>query len=202
MRVTINGRGSEMLSTGQERLVLLSSEATEVGGTVITGEAAMAAILRNFSIAAGCFGGFALLLLGGFAVLGPPANRGMFLVMLAIAIVALPIVFIVSYRQRRQHWLTHLRERLVGLPPPGTRVRLDAAGVHLGDRAIAWSDLSVRQLDLLAMSRGRSGKVYLVNRLLLQTPGDDLALDRALTRNGEAIVNCAYRRLCRGHLQH
>jgi hypothetical protein len=105
-----------------------------------------------------------------------------------------------GYRRTERRWHARLPERVAALPPPGTPARLDAAGLVIGDRSIAWSELSVGQVELQALSNA-DDKTYLVERLVLRSPGPDITLDRNLMQNlmqnGALIVENAYRRLLR-----
>jgi hypothetical protein len=196
MKVLVNGRETLPLAAKRERTISLGAKPAEVAGEVISQAQASAAITRASRFFFYFMSGFCILLIVGVAVMADPPDR-LYIFPFALAV----LVFVLwllrwSYRRTQRRWLAQAPARAADLPPPGTAVRLDAAGLTMGDRAIAWPSLSVARLELLEVSGGDDTTV-LVDRLLLDTPDAPVALDRTLMKNGAAIVAYAYRRLCR-----
>jgi hypothetical protein len=114
--------------------------------------------------------------------------------------VAFPFVMFWVYRWRLSRWNRQAPQRMAAAPPPGAAVRLDAAGLTVGDAFVAWGDLVVERVDLASMA-GRQSAGYFLRRVAVRGPNLACALDVALMRNGQAIVNEVYRRLCRPALR-
>lgn len=200
MKVLINGKEKEKLSARQERLVSVGGKQEDITGAVITAEEATAALMRWTRVFLTCVVVLAGLLFIGIMVAAmyglQPPERGP---AIAFAVVMMGVsagLIRWGYRRTERRWHARLPQRVAALPPPGMSVRLDAAGLVIGDRSVAWSELSIGQVELQALS-GADDTTYLVERLVLRSPGPDITLDRNLMQNGALIVENAYRRLLR-----
>ncbi len=200
MKVLINGTEKEKLSAWQERLVAVGRKQEDIIGSVITAEEATAALMRWTRVFLTCVVVLAGILFVGIMVVamyGLQPSERVPTILFALVMMGVNAGLIRwGYHRTERRWHARLPERVAGLPPPGTPVRLDAAGLVIGDRSVAWSELGVGRVELQALS-SPDGTTYLVERLVLRSPGSDIALDRNLMQNGALIVENAYRRLLR-----
>jgi hypothetical protein len=106
---------------------------------------------------------------------------------------ALPVLFVVAYRVRRGRLYDSLPPRAARSLPPGTRIRVDASGLTIGDRFAAWNDVSVDRVDFEVI-RGRYGaRTYFVHQVDVRTSDFACTLDGLLLEQGQAIVAETYR---------
>jgi hypothetical protein len=196
MKVLINGTAVEGLTARQERSVSVGKARADVAGTVVSAEAATAALMRWARILFTCVGAFAGILIIGIVALADAQDRWLIYPFAVVMLIVVLGIIRWGYRRTERRWQSKLPARTAALPPPGTVVRLNATGLTIGDRSVAWSDLRVSELELLLIS-GADDSALIVDRMLLATAGADITLDRNLMQNGAAILDNVYRLLCR-----
>jgi hypothetical protein len=85
-----------------------------------------------------------------------------------------------------------LAERRQGLPEPGVLVTAGEAGLTIGEREAAWSDISVAAMRFKKDVDGE----YVLERLTLARAFEGVDLDLDLIEKGRAVVGYAFLRLC------
>jgi hypothetical protein len=79
-----------------------------------------------------------------------------------------------------------------GLPEPGVLVKADEAGLSIGERAAAWTDIALAAMRLRTDCDGE----YILERLKLARAFEGVDLDLDLIEKGRAVVGYAFLRLC------
>ncbi len=198
MQLFVNGKKRDGLSPGQERDITLGRKQSEVQSFVLAGDVATATFFRILRIVYLSLGGFciaAFVAVGVFALTDYQELWPVVPVAVVLA-VAMPLFMRWMYRRQTRQWLSRLPERVAALPPSGTIVRLDVAGLTSGGRTLAWPDMTVSLLELIA-TQFENASSYYVDRMVIVAGRETIALDRRLMKNGQMIVDEAYRRLCR-----
>lgn len=111
-----------------------------------------------------------------------------------VAALACVVMIRWAYRRGIRRWRDQREARAAALPPAGTRVRVDADGLTIGQAQAAWSRLVVEEVHFnkVAVSDDTS---YWIERLALSVDGSHFLVDREFLREGQAIVKFAYVKL-------
>ena len=78
--------------------------------------------------------------------------------------------------------------------PPGTPVRLDAAGLGVDGRTSAWSALSVEQVGI-RQRQGNKQRITYVEQLTLRGSQRSMNLDALFLTNGRTVLEQAWYRI-------
>jgi hypothetical protein len=98
---------------------------------------------------------------------------------------------------RRAAWPAKLTARSIGLPPAGSEVSADAAGLTIASRTWLWSELQIDEVHIVSRSAGDGSTSRQIERLVLTAAGAPVALDTFLMRGGQPVVDAAFRRAAR-----
>ena len=193
MQVTIKGRSGGDLPANWEKDIRLGAERSVVSGAVLERDAAAARFLARYRIVCACGVIFIWLLLFGLVALAKPSEQSLFNQIAVVMAVLMPMVFTAIYFVRRNQLYVSLPERAGVSPPPGTMIRVDAAGLAVGGRFAAWNDVTLDKVDF-DLIKGRYGsRTYLVHQVAVRTKDVTCTLDGLLLEKGDAIVAEVYR---------
>jgi hypothetical protein len=193
MQVTIKGRPATDLPANWDKDILLGSERSEVSGAVLDTDAAAAKFLFRYRIVCTCGVGFVWLVLYVMAAMATPGDRAFFVPFGWVMAMLMPLVFMAIYFVRRNRLYDSLPARAQASPPPGTRVRVDAAGLTIGDRFAAWNDVTVDRVDFDVIKGRYGSRTYLVHQVAVRAKDFSCVLDGLLMDQGHAIVAETYR---------
>jgi hypothetical protein len=113
--------------------------------------------------------------------------------LLGLAVILAVTAYIVYVR--RAAWPAKLTVRSIGLPPAGSDVSADDAGLTIASRTWRWSELQIDEVHIVSRSGADGSTDYQIERLVLLTAaGAPLALDTFLMRGGQPVVDAAFRR--------
>ena len=115
--------------------------------------------------------------------------------LLGLAILLAVTAYIVHVR--RAAWPAKLTARSIGLPPAGSDVSADDAGLTIATRTWLWSELQIDEVHIVSRSAGDGSTSHQIERLVLTAAGGPLALDTFLMRGGQPVVDAAFRRAVR-----
>jgi hypothetical protein len=196
MQVTIKGRPALDLPANWDDDIRLGSERTEVSGAVLDTATAAARFLFRYRIVCTCFVVFVWLVLYAMAALATPGDQAILVPFGLVMAVLMPLAFVAVYFVRRRGLLASLPERARAGPPPGTKIRVDASGLTIGDRFAAWNDLTLDRVDF-ELIKGRYGaRTYLVHQVAVRARDFSYTLDGLLMEQGHAIVAEIWRHKC------
>jgi len=195
MQVTVNDEPATDLWEGWEKQILLGTYRPEVSGSVLDQDAATDRILARFRIVCACLVGLIWLVAFGLASAARQGEPALTTAAWGLAVVG-PALLVLAYLARSRGFVASLPERAGRSPPPGTQVRVDAAGLTIGGHRTAWSDVTVDRVDFQFVSGrgGRRARTYFVRQIDLRSKDFAYTIDGTLLDEGAAIVNEIYRR--------
>jgi len=91
-------------------------------------------------------------------------------------------------------WHAALAQRNSGLAPVGTRLKIGAEGLTVGDGLLALPSLRIDQVEL-SEHRTRRMSIFLIERLTLSTASEVVVLDSAMIDRGRLFTGNVWRRL-------
>jgi hypothetical protein len=199
MQILIDSSPIAALSPRHRRDLRLSRPEAETIGKVLSADVAT----RQVHNAVRSQSRLVMILVGGFAVI----------VLLLLLLAKAPVLYSAAlaggtlaflvllrygYQSSERKWQRTLEARLEGLPPAGTTLRADDAGLRIGADTFPWSELAIVTLNLKSyvLKQGQGiQSYYLVQRLVLQAAGRSFSLDTSMIGNGQGVVDQIYRRL-------
>ena len=104
----------------------------------------------------------------------------------------LALWLIVRYRIGK--WNDGLAVRASGLPPVGTRIAVEEAGLVVGTKTFPWPSLRIDQVELRKFGQ-RYRNVYFLERLSLATAEEVVVLDAAMMDKGMLLIGNVWHRL-------
>jgi len=197
MQVTIKGRPATNLPADWDDDIRLGSERPEVSGAVLDGDAAAAKFLLRYRIVCTCAVVLIWLVLYAMAAMATPGDRAFLVPFGWVMAVLMPLVFLAIYLVRRSRLYDSLPARAQAAPPPGTKIRVDAAGLTIGGRLAAWNDLTLDRVDFELIKSRYGSRTYLVHQVAVRTKDLSYTLDGLLLEQGHAIVAEIWRHKCR-----
>jgi hypothetical protein len=193
MRVTINNRPAAGLSDDQEKDVRLAPVWAVVQGSILDSAAAASRVLFRWRAICICFVVLVWLVLVALAILPQSGDRDVLrefaLVMAGLTPLGLWLVYFV----KRGRLYASLPERSRASPPTGTPIRIDGAGLTIGNRSAAWNEVVVDRVDYSLVTGRHAYRAYYVSRLHLRLNDVPFVLDKSLLDEGVAIVDGIYR---------
>jgi len=194
MRVLVDDKPHDPLTPAQERDIGLSRAQELAEGSMLSAEEATRSYISQTKWLFVIMGGLCLLLTGGLGLLADPIDQAMIYGAVVVANLSLAAFLFFLLRRRARVWNDRMGLRLLGLAPAGSRIGFDATGLSVGDRALPWEALQIRQVDLAEFT-ARRATMYRIDRLSLDSPSGTVVLDPAMMRNGRLMVDNIWRRL-------
>lgn len=192
MQVTMDGEPAVDLPANWERYILLGPNRPEVTGFVLDSDTAAEKSLGQFRIVCVCGLGFIWLVAFGLTHVGATGQGASLIWGGWVIAVVTPVLLVLVYYARRKGLYASLPERSRKLPPPGTKIRIDASGLTIGERSTEWRDVAIDRVDFENMG-GRRPHNYLVHQIDVRTKDFAYTLDGVLMEQGAAIVAETYR---------
>jgi len=194
MRVVVDGKPQLELTAAHERGIRPMREVASVEGAVLSPDEATQAYATQQKTLFVILGAIVLVLTTSLSLLAAPQDQALVLAVIAAANLALWVFFYVILRRRMAAWNAALAQRSLGLPPAGTRVRIDAMGLTVDDRLLERAALRIDQVEL-SEHRARGVSIFLIERLSLATASEVVVLDSAMIGNGRLLTGNVWRRL-------
>ena len=194
MRVLIGDKLQGPLTAAQEGDVSSVRNAERVEGNVLSAEAATAAYLGQTKLIYMILGGSTVVLTLGLCLLADQQDQMMIFAAAIGCDLALGLFLIFLLRRRGKAWKARLPQRAAGLPPVGTTIAVDTAGLVIGGRTFPWPSLRIDEVELAEFTSERRS-VYFIERLLLGAGSEAIALDAAMIGKGRLVVGNVWRRM-------
>ncbi len=196
MQVMIKGRLATDLPANWEKDIRLGGERPDVSGVVIGGEAAAAKFLARYRVICLGFVIFIWVMLYAMAAMATPGDKSFLGPFGWVMAVLTPLALAAVYVVRRNRLYDSLPERARGSPPPGTKVRVSAAGLTIGDRFAAWNDITFDRVNFERITGRYGSRTFLVHQIALRMKDFACVLDGLLIEQGHAIVAETWRHKC------
>ena len=191
MIVIIEDGRSESFTTALRNRIVFGAVVGHATGTALTiNSAARARLLRSassFGLPGVCVG-----LVGALFIMDAGATVGALIVTLII----LCTVFIIFLRENLR-WKQQVQAAGSAVPPPGTPVLVDSAGLWLGSAVFPWRSVSIQQIRLRKARKIWGYYGYYLDQLSLHTSSGEVVLDSALVESGQNIVEYVFGRAYR-----
>jgi hypothetical protein len=199
MRIVFDGRQVESLEPKVVRRLDREADSPPVvEGVILSTDQVVDASARRFRIGLGWVGGIAaaiLIAVGIMALDYEPADLvvigPLYLVILAAFVMGGPAL----YRRSMARMRDDITRRLARMAPPGTAVRLDAAGLTFGGRATPWSDIAIEAVEIVTVYVSEGDDDYRIEAVVLEIRDRPVVLDQGVISNGPAIVDKVLRTL-------
>ncbi|HTR86967.1 MAG TPA: hypothetical protein VMI56_20975 [Reyranella sp.] len=198
MQVTINGSPAGNLPANWQKDILRGSSGRAVTGSVLEPTVAAGRFLSRYRLIGLGFVGLFWAGLFALVAFARPLDREVLVPVAAVLAVATPAMIAIAYRIRSARLRDSLPRRVVHLPPPGTLIRVDDAGLAIGDRVVAWADIAVDRVDFEVMVGRHGDRTYLVHQVDVRAGDFACTLDGLLLEEGQAIVAETCRRMAVG----
>lgn len=194
MRVLINDKPHDPLTPAQQRMLSLARVQDSAESSVLSAEEATRGYIRPIKQLFVVAGVFFVLIACGAALVAEPSDRAAVYGFVIVASLAVAVALFLALRRRARIWSERMGLRRLGLPPAGSRIGFDAAGLSIGDRTLPWSLLQIHQVDFAEFT-SRYASMYRIERLSLAASSDPVVLDAEMMRNGRVFVDNIWRRL-------
>jgi hypothetical protein len=200
MRILFDGREVESLppKVARKAIELEGGDSAEVEGVVLAGDKIVADAARRSRIGLSVLCGFFAVILVGVAIGVMSYEPGDMVVIGPLYLVILlgmawggPAM----YRRSTTRLQAQITTKLARLPPAETIVRLDAAGLTVGERMTPWSAIAVDTVEVVTLSNPDSDDSYTVDAVVLDAAGQPAVLDRGVMRGGSRLIGKALRTL-------
>jgi hypothetical protein len=200
MRILFDGREVESLppKVARKAIELEGGDSAEVEGVVLAGDKIVADAARRSRIGLSVLCGFFAVILIGVAIGVMSYEPGDMVVIGPLYLVILlgmawggPAM----YRRSTTRLQAQITTKLARLPPAETIVRLDAAGLTVGERMTPWSAIAVDTVEVVTLSNPDSDDSYTVDAVVLDAAGQPAVLDRGVMRGGSRLIGKALRTL-------
>jgi hypothetical protein len=198
MRILFDGREVERLDPKVARKISLAADTPVVEGTVLAAEPIIAAAARGSRIGLSVVGGIVAAILIGVGIMAidyEPADMVVIGPLYLAILVGMAWGGPAMYRRSQTRLRDKITARLARLPPAGTTIRLDAAGLTISGRATPWSAIAVDTVEVVTLSNPDSDDDYSVEAVVLGVGGQPVILDRGVMSNGHLLVDKALRTL-------
>jgi hypothetical protein len=203
MRILVNHELVDAITPGLRQSFPVIDGPQEAKGTVLTAAEATSTYVsdhkRRFVLVT-TIGVAVMLALGVIGLFAGPGIAAVVEPVVVLGCVSLVLFVFFLFRSRMRSWNHRLARRTEGLPPAGTAVTVDGNGLTLDATTYAWSSLSIDQVELVPETvpvpvDETTKTIHVADRLSLRAGTNVLVLDRAMLRNGPALVEIAWRRL-------
>jgi hypothetical protein len=194
MRVLVNDKPHDPLTPAQQRMLSLTRVQDSAESSVLSAEEATRGYIRPIKRLFVVAGVFFVLIACGVALVAEPSDRAAVYGFIIVASLAVAVALFLALRRRARIWSERMGLRRLGLPPAGSRIGFDAAGLSIGDRTLPWSLLQIHQVDFAEFT-SRYASMYRIERLSLAVSSDPVVLDAEMMRNGRVFVDNIWRRL-------
>ncbi len=199
MRVLIDQKPSDPLTSAQQREISLWTMKDSFQGSVLTADEATRAHTGKtrwlYIISTGVF-----FVLGcGVALIVTPSDQpAVYIAVLGLTLSVAAYQFFLLRRKTRI-WSERMSGRLQGLAPSTGKIGFGTAGISVGERVLPWSGLEIQQVNFIQFTIGNTGgrraRMYIIERLSLTSRSGPIVLDTAMMGSGRLIVDNIWRRL-------
>jgi hypothetical protein len=198
MRIVFDGRQVESLDPKIARRIGRAADSSLVEGVILSIDQVADAAARRYRISFGWLGGVAAAILIVVAIIAldyEPADMVVIGPVYLLSFAAIGAAGSVFYRRRMAQIRDKAAQRLARMAPPGTAVRLDAAGLTFGGRATPWSDIAIEAVEIVTVPVSDGDDDYRAEAVVLDIRDQSVILDQSVIANGRVIVDKVLRTL-------